>query len=248
MEIIENTQSTRRVQRVRHELRRRDVEVVRVEPLGTELVRVTFRGDMLADFVSLGFDDHVKFMFGPEAEPVRRDYTPRAYDRERLELTIDFAIHGDGLASEWARRAWAGQRVVIGGPRGSMIVPTDYDWHLLAGDVTAVPAIARRLEELPTGARAIVVAQVADMSPLHGVNSAAQIELRQVTSADALVDAIRALPLSAGEGYVWCAGEAAAMARVRAVLLSEKAHPRTAMRVAAYWKHGASDYHDELDR
>ena len=248
MEIIENTQSTRRVQRVRHELRRRDVEVARVEPLGTELVRVTFRGEMLADFVSLGFDDHVKFMFGPEAEPVRRDYTPRAFDRERRELTIDFAIHGDGLACEWARHAQAGQRAVIGGPRGSMIVPTDYDWHLLAGDATAVPAITRRLEELPAGARAIVVAQVADMSPLQGVNSAAQIELHHVTSADALVDAIRALPLPAGEGYVWCAGEAAAMARARAVLLGEKAHPRTAMRVAAYWKHGASDYHDELDR
>ena len=248
MEIIDNTQSTRRVQRVRHELRRRDVEVARVEPLGTELVRVTFRGEMLADFVSLGFDDHVKFMFGPDAEPVRRDYTPRAYDRERCELTIDFAIHGDGLASELARGAEAGQRAVIGGPRGSMIVPNDYDWHLLAGDATAVPAITRRLEELPAGARAIVVAQVADMSPLHGVNSAAQIELHQVTSADALVDAIRALPLPAGEGYAWCAGEASAMSRVRAVLLGEKAHPRGAMRIAAYWKHGASDYHDELGR
>ena len=248
MEIIENAQSTRRVQRVRHELRRRDVEVARVVPLGTELVSVTFRGEMLADFVSLGFDDHVKFMFGPETEPVRRDYTPRAYDRERCELTIDFAIHGDGLACEWARQAEAGQRAVIGGPRGSMIVPTDYDWHLLAGDATAVPAITRRLEELPAGARTIVVAQVADMSPLHGVNSAAQIELHQVTSADALVGAIRALSLPAGEGYAWCAGEASAMARVRAALLGEKAHPRGAMRVAAHWKHGASDYHDELDR
>jgi len=247
MEIIESTRSARRVQRVRHELRRRDVEVAHVQPLGAELVRVTFRGDMLADFVSLGFDDHVKFMFGPEAEPVRRDYTPRAYDLERRELTIDFAIHGDGLASEWARRAQPGQRVVIGGPRGSMIVPTDYDWHLLAGDVTAVPAIGRRLEELPAGARAIVVAQVADMSPLHAVNSAAQIELHRATSADAFVDAIRALRLPAGEGYAWCAGEAAVMARARTVLLGEKAHPRTAMRVAAYWKHGASDYHDELD-
>ena len=84
------------------------------------------------------------------------------------------------------------------------------------------------------------------MAPLHGTNSAAHIELHQVTSAAALVAAIRALPLPAGEGYVWCAGEASAMARVRDVVLGEKAHPREAMRIAAYWKQGSSDYHDEL--
>jgi hypothetical protein len=84
----------RRVQRVRHELKRRDVEVARVEALGSELVRVVFCGESLADFVSLGFDDHIKFIIGADrdGEPVRRDYTPRAFDAAARELTIDFAM------------------------------------------------------------------------------------------------------------------------------------------------------------
>ena len=151
---METVSSRRRVERVRHELRRREVQVLRVQTLGAEFVRVVFGGESLADFVSLGFDDHVKFIIdGPNGEPVRRDYTPRRYDRERRELTIDFALHGDGAAAEWARQARAGQPALIGGPRGSMVVPTDYAWYLLAGDATAAPAIGRRLGELPAGAR-----------------------------------------------------------------------------------------------
>lgn len=240
----------RRVQRVRHELRRRDVSVARVEPLGTEFVRVVFSGDALEGFVSLGFDDHVKFMFGDAGggEPVRRDYTPRRFDAERRELAIDFALHGDGAASDWARRAAPGQRAVIGGPRGSMIVPADYDWHLLAGDATAAPAIGRRLAELPAGTRTIVVVQLADAAVLELARSAAQVELRQVADADELVAAVARLPLPRGEGYAWGAGEASSMARLRALLLGEKGHPHTAMRVAAYWKRGASDFHEDLGR
>ena len=48
----------------------------------------------------------------------------------------------------------------IGGPRGSFIIPTNFDWHLLIGDDTALPAIARRLAELPAGTRAVVLAEV----------------------------------------------------------------------------------------
>jgi len=245
---METLQPVRRVQRVRHELKRRDVEVVRVEPLGTELVRVVFRGEDLVDFVSLGFDDHVKFIFGrgDDGEPVRRDYTPRAFDRIRRELTIDFALHGDGHASEWARNAVPGQRAVIGGPRGSMIVPTDYAWHMLAGDATALPAITRRLEELPAGSRAIVVALVDDLAPIEQVQSLAGVERYRVASADELVALLRTLPLPSGEGYVWCAGEAATMARVRDVLVQTRGHPREAIRIAAYWKQGASDFHEDL--
>ena len=58
--------------------------------------------------------------------------------------------------------------------------------------------------------------------------------------------ALRALRLPAGAGYAWCAGEASAMAATRQILLAEKEHPREDMKVAAYWKHGASDFHENL--
>lgn len=242
---MEITVTKRRVERVRREPRRRELRVERVEPLGPGFVGITFAGDALADFESDGFDDHVKFIVEDAAgEPVRRDYTPRRYDRARRELTIEFAIHGHGFVSEWARRAAPGATAVVAGPRGSMIVPADYDWHLLAGDATALPAIHRRLDELPAGTRAIVVVQVDDEADRRTFATAAELDLRWVRSADELVDAVRELTLPPGEGYAWAAGEAAAMARLRTVLADEKAHPREAMRVAAYWKRGAEGYHE----
>jgi NADPH-dependent ferric siderophore reductase len=237
----------RRVQRVRHEVRRRAVEVARVQSVGANFVAVTFSGVSLVDFVSVSFDDHVKFMFEDESgELVRRDYTPRRFDPARRELTIEFALHGEGLASEWARRTSVGRRAVIGGPRGSMIVPLDYDWHLLVGDATALPAIHRRLEELPAEAHAIVAVQVADVADRRRLDGAARVELQWVSSADELIAAVGAMRLPPGEGYAWGAGEVSEMGRLRRMLL-DKGQPREAMRVAAYWKRGASDFHETLE-
>jgi NADPH-dependent ferric siderophore reductase len=237
----------RRVRRVRHDLRRRDVVVSRVDRLSASFVGVTFAGASLADFVSESFDDHVKFMFpGSGGETVGRDFTPRAFDRAAATLTIEFALHDGGESSNWARNAQPGQRVTIGGPRGSMVIPSDYDWHLLAGDTTALPAIHRRLEELPSGTRATVVVQ-ADLADRRSLTSAAALGVLWVPDGDALLAALRALPPQRGEGFAWCAGEAKAMAAVRGLWLTEKVHPRESMRVAAYWKHGATAFHENLE-
>lgn len=237
----------RRVRRVRHELRRRDVAVSRVDRPSAGFVSVTFAGESLADFVSESFDDHVKFMFlGAGGEIVARDFTPRAFDRAAGTLTIEFALHGGGESSNWARNARPGERVTIGGPRGSMIIPGDYEWHLLAGDTTALPAIHRRLEELPAGTQATVVVQ-ADTADRRSLASAAALDVQWVPDGAALLAALRALPPQRGEGFAWCAGEASAMAAVRGLWLADKVHPRELMRVAAYWKRGATAFHEDLE-
>lgn len=240
--------STLRVQRVRHELKRRDLQVVRVEAPSPHFRSVTLGGEALAGFISASFDDHIKvFLWGGGPEPVMRDYTPRRYDAAAGELTIEFALHGDGPAARWAAQAGPGQRLRIGGPRGSFIIPLDYDWHLLAGDETALPAITRRLEELPAGARAIAIVQVADAADRRTFDSAAQVHVQWVATADELIQAVRALELPAGEGYAWCAGEAGAMAALRRVLVQEKGHDPQALRAAAYWKRGAVAHHENLE-
>ena len=240
-------QNRRQVQRVRHELRMREVTVASVTPIGAHFLAVTFQGEALADFVSLSFDDHVKFMFdGEDGVQVRRDYTPRRFDPDTRALTIEFALHGEGAASNWARRVKPGQRAIVGGPRGSMIVPMEFDWYLLAGDSTALPAMRRRLEELPAGSRVIVVAAAGagDRLPFDG---AAQAEVHWVGDDDALVERVRALALPEGAGFAWGAGEAGAMRRLRAVLAEEKGIAKDAMRVSAYWKQGVADHHENLE-
>lgn len=238
----------RRVQRVRFELVRRELHVVRAERPSPGFARIVLGGDALEGFTSLSFDDHVKLVLHTPGEPpLMRDYTPRRFDAAKRELTLEFALHGHGPASEWSRLAMPGQTATIGGPRGSMIIPLDYDWHLLAGDASALPAIARRLEELPPGARARVLVQVHDAADERAFDSAAQLEVEWVRTPADWQDALQAVVLPPGEGFAWCAGEAAMMREARDTLLNRHRHPREAMRVAAYWKHGASDFHERLD-
>ncbi len=241
-----------RVQRVRHEAKRRELEVVRVDTLSPHFRSVTFKGEALADFNSASFDDHVKFILDAGAgvggaSPVMRDYTPRRFDRAARELTIEFALHGDGPAANWSAQVQPGQRATIAGPRGSFIIPLDYDWHLFAGDETALPAISRRLEELPAGARAIVLAQVDDPADRREFASAANVTVQWLGHGDELIAALRSLDLPPGEGYAWCAGEARVVAELRRILVSEKGHDRHAIRAAAYWKKGIVAHHENLE-
>jgi len=237
-----------RVRRVRHEIVRRELEVVRVQPLGAHFVSVTFGGPALAGFVSATFDDHLKFILGAGTDAqVMRDYTPRHYDAAQGELTIEFALHGDGPAAAWAAQARPGQPATIAGPRGSFVVPVDYDWHLLVGDDSALPAIARRLEELPAGARAVVVVSLPGAADRRELSSAAAVEVHWVEGNQALIEAVRALDLPAGEGYAWVAGEAVTTAALRRILVEEKGHDRHAIRAAAYWKAGAAGHHENID-
>ena len=234
------------IQRVRHELKRRELTVADIAPLGPGFVAITFTGDDLGDFVSASFDDHVKLMFDEGAEtPVRRDYTPRRFDRERRTLTLEFALHAHGAASEWARTAQVGQRLTVGGPRGSFVLPLVLDWHLLVGDTTALPAISRRLEELPDEARVFVVA-MAEEADRRDLPTRADAQVVWVDDADALAAALQAWTPPAGQGVAWGGGEAQAMARVRRIL-TEKGVPRERTRVSAYWKRGVADHHETLE-
>jgi NADPH-dependent ferric siderophore reductase len=237
-----------RVQRVRHEAKRRELEVVRVDAISPHFRSVTFKGEALADFNSASFDDHVKFILPAVGEQaIMRDYSPRLFDRAARELTIEFALHGDGPAANWASQVKPGGRATVAGPRGSFIIPLDYDWHLLAGDETALPAITRRLEELPSGAKAIVMVQTDDPADQREFASAATVTVQWLRTSDALVEAIRTLHLPNGEGYAWCAGEARVVAELRRILIDEKGHSRHAIRAAAYWKKGASAHHENLE-
>jgi NADPH-dependent ferric siderophore reductase len=233
--------------RVRHPLRFRSLQVRDVQHPTPHLARITLAGDDLEGFVSLGFDDHVKLFFpdpvtgilalptaGPEGpvwpegtRPTMRDYTPRHFDPVGRTLQIDFALHQPGgPATEWAAQARVGQTLGVGGPRGSLIVPTEFDWHLLVGDDTALPAIARRLAELSAAAHAEVVVEVdspADCLPL------------------------RRITLRSGVFHAWVGCESAQAKALRAYLVGECLVNPQFVRASSYWRRGSADAHETLD-
>src|SRR6202035_5881739 len=100
------------------------------------------------------------------------------YDAAASTLTIDFVLHSEGPATAWAAQARPGAFLGVGGPRGSFVIPDDFDWYLFAGDETALPAIGRRLEELPASARVLVVAEIADKEEEQRLTSGAAVEVR----------------------------------------------------------------------
>lgn len=266
------TSPSLRVERVRHPLKMRQLTVARVEPLaGGLLARITFTGEDLHDFVTASFDDHVKVFFPPQPglalalpeigpdglrfaqdqpRPAARDYTPRSFDREARELVLDFVLHGDGPAGSWAAQARPGQVLGIGGPRGSFVVPLAFDWHVLIGDETALPAIARRLEELPETAQALVVIEIPSHANRLALPSRARAEVRWL-ARDAgdpgLAEAAAALRLPPGEGYVWVAAESAVAKAVRIAMVERHGIDKSRIRAASYWKRGAAAVHESHD-
>ncbi|WP_313202597.1 siderophore-interacting protein [Pseudomonas sp.] len=240
------------IHRVNHEIRQRRLQVLRVTDLTPRMRRITLGGAELQGFASLGSDDHIKLLFAETAEqqqaidarnlgrdggarPTMREYTPRRIDLVANELDIDFVLHGDGPASTWAAQAEPGQTLNIAGPRASMVVPDIFDSYLLVGDETAIPAIGRRLEELPEGRRVVAVIQIEDEQERQPLPSAAQVEVIWVKRDEDLLARLEALALPEGKLYSWVALEKSLTRQAKALLL-EKGVAEDALKAAAYWR------------
>ena len=250
------------VQRVRHPLKARQAQVLARHQTSPGFVRLTLGGPEMVGFVSLGFDDHFKLILPAQGadrpvlpgledgrpvfegpRPMMRDYTPQRYDATAGTLEVEFAFHEAGPASDWARQAAVGSWVGVAGPRGSMVVPPDLPWHVLMGDASALPAIVRRLAELPASTRAIVRVLVENPADQRPLTSAAALDVAWV---DSLPAAARSLMLPEGAGYLWAAGEHSDMAAVRDVLRALPGADPRRMRVSAYWRRGDAGHHEEL--
>ena len=242
-----------RISRIRHEIKRRRLEVAAVELVTPAMLRVELVGEDLADFASAGSDDHVKLFVPDGAEMARRDYTPRRFDAAARRLVLDFALHEAGPATHWALAARPGDAVEVAGPRGSMVVAWEFDWFLLVGDETALPAIGRRIEEAPAGTRILAVVAVTGAAEEQRFETRADVKIRWVHRAAARADdpapvlaALAGVVLPPGEGFVWAAAEAGVARAVRAEILG-RGHPAGRARFAAYWLRGEADASVKLE-
>lgn len=244
------------------ELRRRRVAVRRIEQLTPAYRRVEFVGHDLAGFTSLGADDHLRIFFPQPGEPLpptpaegmppglsSREYTPVAWDGV-ARLSIDFVLHGDGLASTWAAGAEVGDEVFIGGPRGSMVMNGTPQWWLLAGDLTALPAIRRHLAAAHDTVPVDVVLLSDDPADEQELSGSDAVSVQWVHPAPGtpagdvtpLLDALAGLPVREGDGFAFIAAEQASVAPARAFLLTRGVDLQRSV-VKGYWKRGEAEYH-----
>lgn len=241
------------ITRHRHEIKRRVLTVREKSHVTPGMIRVLFNGPDLDSFVSLSPDDHVKLAVpanGGEAE--KRDYTPRHFSPVDRTLAIDFAVHDAGPATQWAIEAKPGDTLEIGGPRGSAVVPHDFDWWLLIGDETALPAIGRRIEELPSGTRVTSVVAVTGPAEHQAFKTTADHEAkwayRPLDRSDdpaAILAALEGVTLPKGDGFVWVAAEASVARAVRDYIVGKRGHPLAWTKAAGYWKKGVADAHEK---
>lgn len=262
----------RGVTRIGYPIGVRRARVVRREAVTPRMLRLTLAGDELADFVTHAADDHVKIVFplpdGTRNDPVpddhdeldwprphtpTRKYTVRRYDAGARELDLDFVVHEGGLAAEWAAAVEVGvatgEEAVVAGPPGAKAFAHTYGHYVLAVDVTALPAVARWLDELGAWASTGVTAQVlvdhdhADETsyPL-AVRPGVDVRWLSRTGGSRLAEETAALPLpdDPREVFVFAAGEAGDIKPLRR-WAAEKGYDAL---VTGYWKRGVAGHEE----
>ena len=181
-----------------------------------------------------------------EQWPVLRTYTVREVDRVAGEIVIDFVYHGDvGLAGPWAAAAKPGTELLVLGPGGAFAPDPSADWHLLAGDESALPAIATALSAVPAGAQVHALIEVADGAEEQKLSTEGDLRLRWVhrstSGEDALVDAVRELEFPAGRVHAFVHGEAGSVRQLRRHLLDERGLSLDQLSISGYWRRGLDD-------
>ncbi len=190
--------------------------------------------------------DALRAELAPELLPATRTYSIRRFDIPGGQIWIDFVTHGDeGVAGPWADRAQLGDPVVLRGIGGGYAPDPSADWHLLAGDDAAIPAIAAALEAMPAdavGAAFIEVAGPEDELPLDAPDGIAVTWVHrgdaEAGTSPVLVDAVRAAAWRPGRVQVFVHGERGAMKALRPYFTDERGLDRAQLSLSPYWAYG----------
>ncbi len=224
-----------------------ELTVEATERLSPGMIRLRLAGDLAAFADSAFTDRYVKLVFESDDRTILRTYTATELDVATGTLVIDFVVHGDeGIAGPWAASARPGDTIHVRGPGGAYAPDPDADWHLLAGDEAAIPAIRQALAALPADAQGHAVLEVDGPEHEQQVDTPAGVELTWVHRSDpahpGLADAVRALPWREGRVHAFVHGEGqAVMKEIRPYLYGERSVPRADVSISAYWKQGRTE-------
>ncbi|MCM5704296.1 siderophore-interacting protein [Larsenimonas salina] len=256
------------------------LEVMRTEPLSEHMVRIFLGGEALAGFPDNAPGGHLKVFLPrdhqstprlpeltadgpiwpePEERPITRTYSVRQMDNARGELAIDFVLHGDnGPASRWAARATQGDLIGISGPGGPLPLLKPADQYLLAGDLSALPAMVALCEALPGNASGHVLIEAIDERDYTDFEHPAGLNIhwlyrgaQAAGESTRLIEAARALSFDESVTvFGWAGGENSAVLALRDHFRNTLALPKGRFYAVPYWKDQFSEerYHQERHR
>jgi NADPH-dependent ferric siderophore reductase len=255
-------------------------KVVRREELTSHMFRVVLGGSGFGTFTPSKFtDSYVKLVFvgddvdmasvpqpltldsfadlPPAKQPVVRTLTVRRADPAAREIAIDVVVHGEhGAAGLWAATAEPGQPVYVMGPSGAYAPDPAADWHLLAGDETALPAISVALEALPAnaiGQAFIEIAGPEDEIPLTAPQGVRIDWIYRGGRADLigedragdfapLIEAVKSAPWLPGQVHAFVHGEAqAVMHNLRPYIRKDREVDAKWASISGYWRRGRTE-------
>lgn len=228
------------------------MELLASHRVGRSFQRLRLAGERLDEFERMGL--HVRLLLPPEGRapvwpvvergrtrwPKGDDalhtpaYTIRRVDGRAGWVDVDVFLHGNGPTCRWAENAAPCATVGMMGPGGGWIPQADR-LHM-GGDETALPAIARILENVLPETKATAMIEVGherDILPIaHGPNARIEwlIRDRDRPLAEAFLDGA---PSSGA--YHWFAAEKAQVAQVRTALGRSGGRGKKDRYVAAYW-------------
>lgn len=243
------------------------LEVLERVQLTPHLVRIVAGGPGISAVENNGFTDaYSKMLFAhPETDlvppydldalreslptsllPSTRTYTVRKFDLANGRVWIEFVTHGDsGVAGPWADNARPGDALVLRGIGGAYAPDPQADWHLLAGDESALPAIASALEAMPENAQGYACIEVGSEADRLDLAHPAGIELTWVYRGAAaagtsrvLIDAVTGAEWLDGEVQVFVHGERTAMKLLRPYFTDERGLDRSQLSLSPYWAYG----------
>lgn len=182
--------------------------------------------------------------------PFKRSYTLSGFDRETCTLSIDFVRHGEnGPASTFAEHVQVGQIIGISSPRDKNLFEEGVDAYLLAGDLSALPAITAILANLPETTHGDVLLWLPSESDIpKNLQKPQKVNLHSFTpthSLDALTQLfIQCRPKTENARY-WIAGEASMVDSLRHIVRQQWQIPARHCYAVPFWRLGESEeqYH-----
>lgn len=163
-------------------------------------------------------------------------YTVRSIDPDGGWLDIDVFVHGRGRTCHWAPRA-LGDEVGLIGPGGGGLPQARH--LLMAGDETALPAIARILETAAPSTEGLALIEVRDATMIQPLRHPAAVRIHWcIRGSGAALDlqVLDHLASLGPGGFLWFAAEKRSAGKLRTEVRTRALLPRDRTYIASYWE------------